>query len=1085
MRHLRLSFFALTTVAVATGCPQCAPGEVGAGVASLTVRNVGAVASLVNADDDCGFASTAVLSNPTIDGAPGTEGTVTFTVEDCEIDLGSDLVEISEDCEGNTTSASGKITVSATRAIGGQITGNPAQPVIPGGPDAVTITLSSVTFESFRVEKSNSTSILVWTTGGISGSLSPRLAVSASSGACSIATPITTFEDLVYTESTLHVTTETNDFDVDVAGSSLSAQNGAKGDDENTIAGEITVFGTPVVVEEALDPDYDAEAFLTSWVCADDLADPVSFTCADLNPRLADGAARLSVKTFGTIAGIVNADTTCGFASSTAVPTVTGNPGAAGQISLAITDCTITLPANTALAADCSGNATTVGGSFTVSGTKVVQGVLSGSSDPATAVIPASDTPATLTLTITTTDFSVASGENSIAYSSGTISGALSPRTALSTETGACSVTTPSATIADLTLTGANATLVSPSGSFGLVITSADLDATNGTIGATTNALAGSVTLDGEAYTVPSDGAGLDPAYAQAAFDAAWQCHPELSDPVSFTCNAAAFGQVAGGTAALTMRTFGTVVSLVDGNTTCGFSSPAVAGVPTYDPSTSVAGDDDVTATFSLGAGCTIDLGATPVVVSTDCNGATTSVMGSVTVTGTKTVTGFRTGDPTAPIVPTSTSPALFDLSITFTDFEVLSSTSTASLLVTAGTLSGTAAPRVGLAAANGTCSVGTPNVSFGDVTWGASQVTLDNDGSTYTLGLTGSALDAQNGTDGTTTNALSGSIDIGGTNYPLGTLPLDPAYDQALFDATYSCDPDLQLLPDGSTVPPADVVCLQFLAEAAARLLVKSVGVATSTLDKYPVCGFAAPSPNAAPTAVTGDPGGPGSLTFSTTDCGVAGPQADYQLAIDCTGATTILGGGAVLVDAEKLVVGLRLPDPPLVPTTRDAATFTLSEMAFNAFEIYGLAPGQVAGTDVPETASTITGTVSAVVSPIAGQSIANTQAVGLPIYSLSTPIAGIDVSATEPVSMTIFSDGKTFTVEIDDVTLTAFNGAYHDGTDEIGSNDVAGTITVNGYATGVAVGSPLDPAYDQTAFDASYVCTPDLTETVPFEAP
>jgi hypothetical protein len=1083
--RLRLSLFALTTIAFATGCPQCAPGQVGAGVASLTVRNVGAVASLVNADDDCGFASTAVLTAPEISGSPGTEGTVTYTVEDCVFDLGDSLVDVSEDCEGNKTQASGKVTVSATRAIGGLITGDSTRPVIPGGPDAVTVTLTEVTFENFRVEKSNSDNILVWIEGGISGSLSPRLAVSATSGACSIASPITAFSDLTYTLSTLHVTTPDNDFDVEVAGSNLSAQNGANGNDENSVTGEITVFGTPVEIDEDLDPDYTAEDFLASWVCADDLADPISFECLDLNPRLADGAARMTVKTFGTLAGIVNTDATCGFASATAVPTVTGVPGGAGSISIAITDCEITLPEGTILPADCSDNTTTVGGTFTVSGTKVVEGVISGSVSAATAVIPASDQPATITLTITPSNLTVASGTNSLMLVNGTLAGSLTPRTALSNATGACSVSTPAAVFTDLTVTGANAMLTSPSGTFGLVISSADLDATNGSVDANENTLAGSLSLDGEAYTVPSDGLGLDPAYDATAFNAAWQCHPELVTPVSYACDASAFGQVVGGVSALTMRTLGTVVSLIDADDTCGFSSAPVGGLPAFEPANSVVGDDGVTATFSLGAGgCTLNFGATPVVVNSDCTNATTSVKGTVVVSGTKRVTGFRTGDPTAPIVPTSTSPAEYDLSITFTDFEVTSSASTASLLVSTGSLSGTAGPRVGLAAANGTCSVGTPNVTFSDVAWGTSQVTLTSGTSAYTLGITVSDLDAQNGTDGTTTNALSGSIDIGTTNYPLGTLPLDPEYDQAAFDATYSCDPELQVLADGSTVPPVDGICKQFVAEAAARLLVKSVGVATSTFDKYPVCGFASPSPNAVPTAVVGDPGGPGSLTFSATDCPVAGPNADYQLAIDCLGNTTILGGGSVTIDGTKLVEGLRLPDPPLVPISREAATFTLTEMAFNAFEVYGLGIGQVAGTDTPETASTITGTVAATVSPVAGQSIASSTAVGMPIYSLSTPIAGIDVSTTEPVTVTVFNDGKTFTVEIDDVTLSAFNGAYHDGTDQVGANSIAGTLTVDGYATGVAVGSPLDPEYSQTAFDESYVCTPDLTATVPFEA-
>ena len=73
--------------------------------------------------------------------------------------------------------------------------------------------------------------------------VSPRLAVATSSGACAIATPNVTFSEVAYGASTVHVTTPDNDFDAEVAGSAIAAQNGVNGDDENSISGTITVTG--------------------------------------------------------------------------------------------------------------------------------------------------------------------------------------------------------------------------------------------------------------------------------------------------------------------------------------------------------------------------------------------------------------------------------------------------------------------------------------------------------------------------------------------------------------------------------------------------------------------------------------------------------------------------------------------------------------------------------------------------------------------------------------------------------------------------------------------------------------------------
>ncbi|MCC7074335.1 MAG: hypothetical protein IT383_23720 [Deltaproteobacteria bacterium] len=1065
---LVLGACALLSVA---GCPSCAPQTVGEGVARLTVRNVGAIVTLVNGNSDCGFAATAVLGSPTISGAVGSEGTVTWTVTDCAIDLGDESA-ISESCTGATTTGSGKVTISATKTVAGILTGNDENPVVPGGPDAATITIDEASFESFRVVSSASDKVLTMVAGSISAVAKPRLAVAASTGACAVATPNVSFSDIVYAPSTVYVDTPDNKFEASVATSAIDAQNGVNGADENAISGTMTVFDAAVDVagDGLLDPDYVAADFAAGYACADDLAVPESFECADLTPRLADGAARLSVKMLGTIASLIDADTSCGF-SSTAVQgaaTLAGTPGGTGTITFTSTACTLAFPSMTMLDADCSGVQTMVQGSVTVTATKVIAGRFT--TNAANPVVPTVDQPATITLSLVADDFMVAStaNENALLARSGNLTGVVKPTVYVGDETGVCSVSTPNVGFEDIAWSNGDLLLTSASGSFALAVGSSDLTAANGTSGSGTNALDGSITIDGSAYDVPGDNAGLDPEFSQTAFDAAWQCDPDLADPLSHNCAAALGGQLGAGAASLTMRTLGTVTKLVDANTSCGFASAAVGSTPVFTGGD--LGDDDVTATFSLaGGGCTITLPANTV-VATDCNGVTTSVGGTVVVTGTKAVTGFRTGDPLQPIVPTSFMPALFDLSLSFTDFSVVVSASTKSMVVHSGTLEGVVQPRTGLDSTSGACSIATPNTAFSDVSWTTGAVTVTSDGSVFDVAISASDLAAQNGTDGTTTNTLTGDITAEGVPLAGLALPLDPAYVQADFDSGYTCTPNLVVVPD------AACSFRTTLGYGAARLLVKAAGTATGYVDAA-ACGFANPAPTTGPN-ITGTTGTIGNVLLTAeADCGVTLP-ADTPLSSSCpaTGPIVTKGGGTFAVDAAtKSIDGFLTGTATLVaPVTRDAATFTMSDIAFTGFKVYD----QV-GTDAIAAAVTVTGTASVVVDPVAGRSDSASTALSTATggaltnaYSIKTGVAAISNLTMASGTLVIQSGTKTFNVDVTNVDLDAFAGAWVDG----GSNDLSGSLTVDGVPVTLPAGFPLVDPYDQASFEATYSCNPDL---------
>lgn len=1086
VRSLRFACLAGALGALA-GCPQCAPDLVSVGVAQLTVRNVGAMVSLVNADSACGFDSDAVKTAAAVEGAIGSEGKLTFTVTGCVIDLGATAAPVSEDCTGNKTTASGKITVSATREVGGVLTGNPDSPIVPGGPDAVKITLTSVAFENFEVTSSSSDARLNMISGSISAFVAPRLAASdpasASAGACAIATPNVSFTDISYAAGSLaHVTSADNSFDVDIAASKLSAQNGKSGaGDENLLSGEITVFGSAqTLAPQALDPEFDAAKFAEGYACTADLSSPESFTCADLTPRLADGAARLTVKMLGTVAGLIEADTVCGFSSEAVqgAPAVSGATGGDGSLTFTVADCVISFAELTALAADCDDVATTVAGSITVSGTKVVSGHLSGNT--ATPFIPTTDQPAVVTLSVVVDGFTVGSNadDNALRADSGTLTGVVRPQVFIGSDTGVCSVSSPNAGFDDVTWTDAALLVTSASGSFSIAVDGAALEAANGTSPAGTNELTGQVTIGGVEFPVPSDAAGLNPTFDVAAFDAAWQCAPTLALPpaTGAACAASLDGRVATGIAALTARAFGTAVSIVDDDATCGFSSVGVAVVgATFD---GAVGDPDVTATFTLpAAGCTFTL-PPGFLGPPDCNGDQTAITGTVIVTGTKTVTGWRTGDLAEPIVPSSAQPATFSLSMTFTDFLVVPAGATSTMSVS-GTLEGELQPRVGIDGTTGACSIATPNVTFIGLSWVDGAMTLVSDGNTFVETVTASDINAQNGSDGVATNTLAGTITVSGGAQTI-SAPLDPAFVQADFDATYLC------AANGSPVLADDATCnatfLGVLGQGAARLLVKAAATAVSVHDGNPVCGFADATPDTANVAApTAAPPAPGTLLQTSDVACQSGFASDTQISTDCLGTETHASGAFITAAGTKFINGLFTgANPPFVPTTRDAATLTLGPITFAGWHVQDEdSLGAVAS------AVTVTsGTASLVVAPVAGRNAAASAGFATDVFTEKTGIAAISDLTMASGELTIVSEGKTFNLTVTDAAIDAFAGAFFDGATVVGANEISGTITVDGSV--VTVGGPLSADYDQATFDSTYSCNAALGgDVVPSSAP
>ena len=809
---------------MALGCSacleKCAPNRVAQGVSQLTIRNFGSIVEAVNEDTECGFESDDVKASFIQNGESGTNGEVIYVVESCVIDVPRDTPSVNRDCNDVATAVAGKVTVTANRHLRGYLTGDPKQPVIPEGPDAVTIDVVKATFEDFQVDSSDTPEFMVMKSGSISGKLSPQLAAAADTGVCSIPTRNVVFSDIEYENASVRVVTKSRDFIVPVATSNLSAVNGRVGDRENVLSGTITVWGSAQDVprnskKPELNPDYDADQHLEGFACTDNLEVPVNTTecVTDIRPLIAQGASQLSIQTIGRLARHFDEDTNCGFASDAV--------NSAVQIT----------------------------------------------------------------------------GETGVRGGSGT-------------------------------------------------------------------------------WTV---------------------------------------------------------------------STP-----------------------------CVIEF-APGTVLDTDCNGVSVYASGTVRMTGTKTVNGIPSGDPAEPVVPTTRDPALVELQADFSDFSLWAGDGTNKLSVASGQLAAKIHPRVAKDSVKGACSIKTPNSGFSNVAWTDAKVTVESDGSTFSVNIDGSNLTAQNGTKGERTNYLAGSIILDGEPFtiPTGSNPvLDPEYDEASFNSSYACTENMEI-----ATSDADCDMYETLAEGAGRLLVRATGAISSLVNDSKDCGFENLLVKLRPSQVTGSSGQLGSMEWEISGCSVGGGSGPYQT--DCVGVDKYVSGEA-LVDAKRTVRGerekvidigsIQLIDS-IKPLDRTSVDIELQDVELRDFFNEELRAGE---TISDKALRVVRGQLSATVKPVTGE---NAKKSGR--FDISTPVAHMTGINLRNADVEIFFEGKMFKLHIDSTNIEAFNGSY----DQLGmTNMIKGTVTVGDRQITYPAGAGLDPDFEQKNFDASYSCTEDLVSIVPY---
>ncbi len=807
----RLVRLSLAVAALASsGCQleKLYPDQVAIGVARLTVRNAGTLVSLVQADTRCGFSSRAVLDKAVVTGEWGTPGSVELTVDGCTLDFGEATV-VSKDCAGVETQVSGRVTVSGKVKVLGTVSRNPDAPVIPDAADAVRFDLSA-TFDDFVVREVGKKPALTIKSGSLQFAAQPHLAASASTGLCSIPTRALALTGVTYGKASVFVESADRQFPAEVDSSSFSAQAGKWGEQENSLEGQLSVWGSQQALPtkwdaKGLDPEYDARAFESTYACAEDLAQPVSYQCTPLREVEVQAAARLSVANLGTLGVYVDDDTSCGFASPAVVKAarVTGTVGKrGGSATFSITTpCRLHFAAPTLAKKDCNGLSRFFSGTVSVTGTKVVRGIPTG--DPKQPIVPTSRQPANASLTLRFEGFELSDSANGpvLRIDSGALTGTVTPRLAIDTQTGACSLKTPAANFAKLAWEGASVVLKVDGHQLPFQLKTSSLDAINGTLGDKTNYLGGSVTLDDAgpiSIPVRSGSPTLQPGYDEAAFESAFTCEPHLK--IARTEEDCSFYSVlAEGAARLLVQNTGAVASAVNADSGCGFNNLLVQVTP--DDVQGKAGEMG-SMTWSV-KGCGVG-GTSPTAGQTDCTGTTPWTVGRATSDTTRVVTGLREkkllGTFVDSIIPAS--PDAVTLKVANAKLEGFSAYSVkkgatkpeASLIVHAGTLSATVRPILGeRKSAPGTFDVQTPVAELTQVKLTNADVTLHNGDMQFRFNIPSATVEAFNGTRGAKSNSISGSITVDDHPLTLAPGPLNPAFEQAAFDQSYACTSDLK----------------------------------------------------------------------------------------------------------------------------------------------------------------------------------------------------------------------------------------------------------------------------------------------------
>lgn len=1061
-------------------------------ISRLALLDVANAIELVNDDRRCGFESEAAIAGQEVIGELGAEGVVVRRVEGCLIDLASNPEKYPYfGCDVNAGAARGSFRFSGARTLSGRLTGDDRNPVIPSSTEALSIAVERVEFYGFEIARKDKAGSLALLSGSASGRARIGLAAAADDGLCRVATPHAKLEEIAFDDVAVRFTNLLKVRELNIGGSTLSATNGRIAGEENHLRGSLLLDGMPISIPNGgeaplFDPEYSAEQFEATFACpGGQVVQPVSFQCGDINAFIAENTARISFLAFVDLIALVSNDKKCGF-DSPAVKSGASFSGAVGEdgaLTHRVTDCAIDLPEALNLEEDCLGNSDRVSGKVVISATKTLRGTRT--DDPLRPILPKTDDPLTLEITSARLENFYAQRGSRGGLISGSLSGKMIPRVAQGTTRGFCSVGTPIAELSEISLNDAHVRLTTPTG---IVTATTDkttsLSGINGAWRGKENAMWGSIAVNGQSFNLPfvdhPRSAEFEPTYNRATFAESWQCNAGLAQPISFDCSAEL--PIPETISRMSIGMMGALTSLIENDTTCGYSSAAVKNAAEFSVPTGDAG----VATYVLRE-CELDL-TRPTILSTDCNGKQLLVKGKLLFRGQKQMTGYNTGSIDRQVVPTSQDGTAFDTTVELFDFTYIERIPTAAepeigMHIEHALLGGSVSPRLALDATTGACSKATPVSTFDKVGFKApTEVTILFPGLNFTTSIDAMSLNAQSGSKKGVVNSLSGSLMVGGQTHTFpsdGRTALDPEYDPAAFDRSFQCDPNL-------IIPQAETECdfKNILALQTARylpMIVQSVG---TTVNNDGNCGLAIADEQLEPYNVQGNRGTMGNASWRAPHSGLGACLYNFGqthvASQDCRGRKLLLSG-ALAVGANLQVHG-RVEEYRdniyINPTSPDApSNYRLTIGAFQNLRVAQVDPPAT----IVQSLAVNDGTFDILFHPIMGYSSSNddpqlTYLIRTPINRISSVVYAPPASGAGRLSLTI--GPMRFNAAISAASVSGFSGAFN-----AEANHIEGSITLDGRT--IQVSDTLDPAYDQSDFDARYQCTPDLREVVPVVFP
>lgn len=354
--------------------------KVSDGVARLSAQHMSMIVSELTPRFDKAEFTITPSSDPAMYG----KGTATWTLENIDINYDNETT-VYTNCQGEKGLWKGMLHVKkAQKIMFGRLTGNPEKPVIPE-PGSLKIKVKAEA-SNLSIRFPDKDGELLLENGDISFTARPRLAQNES-GMRLAPTPNTRFDKVRLSNMRGVLANKDIEVPLEIKDARLSIQVGAGESDENYLNGSITLFGHEHEVPSdgaGLDPDYDAEKFISTYACKQSNPALVSYQHIPVESKVAPGIAAMTAGLVSALASEIDENSVCGLLSVDAIKNskLSGKPSEAGVFRTELKHNCVLDFTNYQTTPNCFGQAKLINGRVTVlKAEKTLTGVVVASAD--------------------------------------------------------------------------------------------------------------------------------------------------------------------------------------------------------------------------------------------------------------------------------------------------------------------------------------------------------------------------------------------------------------------------------------------------------------------------------------------------------------------------------------------------------------------------------------------------------------------------------------------------------------------------------------------------------------------------------